>query len=146
MTDTVMQKGLYKLFLSYDPADEILAEKLRTILSKRSDVRLVFREIDESEDSKIKASKELESCNCFVVIISRHALRSTWVLQELGAAWGLGKAIIPIMTQPGLQLPIQVDGLIPFKPEQVLVADHWDKILVYNPNGYFNFPTKNPFE
>jgi hypothetical protein len=84
-----------RVFLSYAPADRVHGHKLRDLLSQWSNL--------------------LNQCDVFIVLLSPHALTSLWVLQELGAAWGLAKPIVPVVTDPErlVKIPMELrDALI----------------------------------
>jgi hypothetical protein len=53
---------------------------------------------------------ELSAAKVFVALLSRHSLQSTYVLFELGARWGAGKPLIPLlvagMTASELRAPL----------------------------------------
>lgn len=139
---------IFKAFLSYVPADRTSAEKLRAILSERDDVRLVALDVRDGEKWQTKLSKHLLGADLFIVLLSPDALRTSWLLQELGAAWGKCKAMIPIKTQPDVGTPVSLDGLVYFEMEEALKPENWDLILAafegVLQGSHFNFLTRNP--
>jgi len=146
MIETVKKAKIFKVLLSYDVADKQSAEKLRAILSRRKDVRLVVREGHEASPSPA----ELRSSDLYVVVLSPKSRESAWLLQELGAAWGACKGIVPVKTQRDVNLPISLDGLVCFELDQVLQPENWNRILASFEGALegrcFNFLTKNPLD
>jgi hypothetical protein len=47
----------------------------------------------------------IKSCDLFLFLWSRGARDSEWVPQEIGVARGAGKPILPVVLEPGLELP-----------------------------------------
>ena len=47
----------------------------------------------------------IRGCDLFLLIWSTSARESEWVPQEVGIARGAGKPILPIVLEPGLELP-----------------------------------------
>jgi hypothetical protein len=102
-------KPTLRVFFSYAAADRAYAAKLRSLLSQRPNLRIFTTDIlsaGENWESRLKS--ELSECDIFVVLLSPHSLESKWVLHELGAAWGLQKPIIPVVTDPEVfaKLPV----------------------------------------
>jgi hypothetical protein len=115
MTQTNKSKTPIQIFLSYTMADIAYARKIRALLSQRLNLRIFTTEtLSAGEDWKTKIRDEIAQCDIFVVLLSPDAVTSPWVLNELGAAWGLQKPIISIVTQPDVfaHLPILLDRII----------------------------------
>jgi hypothetical protein len=55
---------------------------------------------------------ELVAADVVVAILTPAALRSSWVLQEMGADWGLRKPIIPVVTRRDVlnEMPDSIKG------------------------------------
>lgn len=114
MTQTKRQKKTIRIFLSYTATDRIHAQQLRDILSRHPNVHIFTTEmLSAGEDWQSKLRDELSNCDKFLVILSPTSVDSNWVLHELGAAWAIGKPIIPIVTNKELlsKLPVSVSNL-----------------------------------
>lgn len=103
------KQTLQKIFLSYSKTDAIYARDIRNILLQKSNINIFSNEmLSAGEDWETKLKDELKRCDFFVVILSPKSINSNWILHELGAAWALGKQIIPIVTHRELmkQMPL----------------------------------------
>jgi len=101
--NTTQKKGkqALRIFLSYAAADREYARKLRSLLSRRSNLQIFTPEaLSAGEDWVSKLKDEISQCDIFVVLLSSSSVNSEWVLSELGAAWALGKLIVPVITHP----------------------------------------------
>lgn len=90
------KKPLY-VFLSHAQADKDLALNLRAAFEQHTYVRVFTTDklsAGEGWVSQLKAA--LSSCDLFIILITPNAVKSSWVLQELGAAWGLKKPILGV--------------------------------------------------
>jgi hypothetical protein len=47
----------------------------------------------------------IKNCDLFLLLWSQNAKQSDWVPQEIGVARGAGKAIMPVVLQPDIELP-----------------------------------------
>ena len=109
MTKKEEVKPILRVFFSYAREDRAEAHKIRHLLSQRFNIRIFTTELlSAGEDWQSKLKNELTQCDIFVVLLSPNAVTSSWVLQELGAAWGLQKPILPVVTHPGVfaQIPV----------------------------------------
>jgi hypothetical protein len=98
------------VFLSYARADEEDINKIQSILYKYYNLRIFTSEmLNAGEDWKTKLRDEIAQCDIFIVLLSPNSIESSWVLTELGAAWGLEKLIVPIFTQPEVLSKIPVE-------------------------------------
>src|SRR5262250_434831 len=102
-----------KVFVSYASSDRSLAEqvfqKLRSMpVDVWSDDQLtVGSNWSDALRSRIRATE------FFVLLLTPRTFESSWVQQELGAAWALGKRIVTIATDHRLvdKLPVDVSGM-----------------------------------
>lgn len=94
------------VFLSYAREDRHIAAQLAHVIAKQG--------WSVWSDQKIRAGtlfpriieRELDACRCVVVVWSRHAVDSDWVLSE--ATEGLNRHIlVPVAIENGLRLPLQ---------------------------------------
>ena len=112
MNTTQKEKGkqALRIFLSYAVADKEYARRLRSLLSKRPNLRVFTTEtLSAGEDWESKLRDELSQSDIFVVLLSLNSVDSKWVLHELGAAWALDKPIISVVTHPGVVSKIPMD-------------------------------------
>jgi hypothetical protein len=113
-----------KVFLSYAKADQPLADRLlRTLRSMSVDV-WSDSELQAGDSWSDRLRSELLDSNLFVFLLTPQTRESSWVYQELGAAFALGKEIVAVTSDSRLidGLPIQ-DSRIRFVP-----ADEMDKL------------------
>ena len=104
------QKAQVRIFLSYATADKEYAHRLRSLLSKRPNLRVFTTEtLSAGEDWESKLKDELSQSDVFIVVLSSNSVDSKWVLHELGAAWALDKPIISVVTHPEVFSKIPVD-------------------------------------
>ena len=104
------QKAQVRIFLSYATADKEYAHRLRSLLSKRPNLRVFTTEtLSAGEDWESKLKDELSQSDVFIVVLSSNSVDSKWVLLELGAAWALDKPIISVVTHPEVFSKIPVD-------------------------------------
>lgn len=147
MNDTLKKKR-FRTFLSFSSEESGYAKKLAKILSERNDIKLVQGNIRDAQKWNSKLVRELRSSDLFVALLSPSSVKSAWILQELGAAWGACKAIVPIKTRPNVQLPRSLDGLISFEMDEVLTPENWSRILSafegVRDGNWFNFLTEHP--
>jgi hypothetical protein len=104
-----------RVFFSYAAADRAEANRVRALLSRLPRLELFTPEnLSAGEPWESKLKDELSRCDMFVVLLSRNSVSSTWVLHELGAAWGLNKPILPIVTDPDLlsEIPLNMRGYV----------------------------------
>lgn len=107
-------KPASRIFLSYVRADKAHANKLRSLLSQRPNVRVFTTEtLSAGEDWESKLKDELSQSDIFMVLLSSNSVNSKWVLHELGAAWALDKPIIPVVINPGVfsKIPVMLREL-----------------------------------
>jgi hypothetical protein len=102
-----------RVFVSSAPADQPHARHLKSLLSRRGNLRVFSAQLlSAGEDWSSRARQELLQCDLFIVLLTPAAAQSGWVLQELGAAWGLNKPIAVVVTHPELpvSVPIPLDA------------------------------------
>jgi hypothetical protein len=138
-------KRTLRIFLSYTAADRAQARKLRSLLSQRSNLRIFTTEmLSAGEDWRSRLRDELSQCDIFVVLLSSNSVNSPWVLQESGAAWGLNKLIIPIVTHPEVvsKIPAPLNEIQSIevknfeRPEVVnQILEHYEEMAASRKNG-----------
>lgn len=104
------RKSTLRVFFSYAAIDKGYALKLRKLLSLRPNVQIFTTDmLSAGENWEAKLKKEIIVSDIFIVLLSPQSLESPWVMQLLGAAWGLQKPIIPVVTHPEVLSKIPVE-------------------------------------
>src|SRR2546427_453380 len=101
-----------RVFLSYTQSDAGQAEQLRRLLDARGDSTVfTVDSLSASAGWQGQVREALRECDVFVLLVSPAALASPWVLYELGAAWSLGKPVIPVLTDRSVapKLPVSLE-------------------------------------
>jgi hypothetical protein len=102
-----------RIFLSYAREDRNKAEQVIKQLATQPNIHVfTVNQMSAGENWKDRIKKELAKSDFFLVLLSPASIRSKWVQLELGAAWGLDKFIIPIVTSRDLvsKLPLEFTG------------------------------------
>ena len=88
----------FNVFISYSTKDSVTARQLYTYLSQiqgtsvfLSESKLIVGQLAEYLITKIK------ECDLFIVLYSKNSENSNYVQQEIGAAKGNNKIIVPIL-------------------------------------------------
>ena len=93
------------IFLSHSSSDQKVAEEITDLLLKALPVNPEEIRCTTAGGCKLPAGaaideqlrREVNSCKVLVGLISPHGISSAYVLFELGARWGSGKRLIPIL-------------------------------------------------
>lgn len=103
-----------RIFLSYARTDDKDAHRVRTLLEALPNTSVFTSDsLSTGESWTTRLREELQRSDLFMLLLSAGSLQSQYVIGELGAAWALGKRIIPIRTETGgdLILPVEVKNL-----------------------------------
>ena len=105
-----------RVFISHSglPEDMALASKIGNLLTDRLDARVFStEELSAGENWEGKLRNQLAEADVIVAILSPNAVKSTWVLHEIGAAWGMGKPIIPVVTNRNVlrKIPLSLEAM-----------------------------------
>jgi hypothetical protein len=116
MSDKKEDKGKdnIRLFVSYASEDSGPAQELLSQLAHQPNFHVfTTNKLSAGENWQSKIKEELSQSDYFLVLLSPSSLRSKWVQFELGAAWGLNKFIIPVVTSQDIvnRLPLKFEGL-----------------------------------
>ena len=113
-----------KVFVSYARSDHALAEQLFRTLHTMP--------VEVWSDDQLKAGENwsevlrsrIRDSQFFLLLLTPKTLESSWVHQELGAAWALGKRIVAVATDSRLvnKLPVDIAGV------QILYVNEMDKL------------------
>jgi hypothetical protein len=100
------------VFISYSHVNKDIARRL----SKRLEGIGLDHFLDEKDISwgssiSQEVSQALADCVALIVIVSASSLKSTWVPFEIGQAMSANKKILPVITDPALDVPIYISNL-----------------------------------
>ena len=89
---------MVKVFISHSYDDHEYANELKKALTKLH-IGGNFDLVETaSYDAMFQVVRErLKAADAVIVLLSKHALASSWVMVELGAAQALGKKVVPIV-------------------------------------------------
>jgi hypothetical protein len=121
-----------KVFVSNSPVDMIFARKLRNLLGQRLGARVFSTEdLSAGERWETKLRKELAAADVVVAVLTPSSVRSSWVLQEIGAAWALEKPIIAVATRRDVlnSMPLSLDGSQVIELPDVDTDENADKFV-----------------
>jgi hypothetical protein len=99
-----------KVFLSYAREDRGYAERLRRILVQSAGAQVFTDDmLNSGELWYERVLQELREADIFVVIGTPRSSGSESVLQELGAAWAIGKPLVVVTAEEGTtwQAPVE---------------------------------------
>ena len=89
-----------EVFISYSTIDAINAETVRNILEKNGlSCWMAPRDILGGSNYTKEIPIAIRNCKVFVLILSKNAQSSQWVLKELDSAVNCGKVILPFMLE-----------------------------------------------
>lgn len=117
-----------KIFISYSHKDVAYAELLSSLLKERGYETWIETDAIAAGDSWEKEiSKAIDDSDLFISLITDDYLHSGYSLVELGAAYGSGKKIIPILLSGDMnEIPVRV------KKFQIIDAQKLDKDSLLN--------------
>ena len=89
-----------EVFISYSSIDQVSAETVRNILEKNGlSCWMAPRDIPGGSNYTKEIPGAIRGCKAFVLILSKNAQNSHWVLKELDSAVNCGKVILPFMVE-----------------------------------------------
>jgi len=101
-----------KVFLSHSNEDLGFAREVRNWLSRSANVRVfTTEELSAGEKWQTKLRNELSAADVVVALLTPASVDSSWVLHEIGAAWGLKKPIISVVTRRDVlnRMPVRLE-------------------------------------
>ena len=101
-----------KVFLSHASTDMVLGRKVRNLISQNFNAQVFTTEdLNAGEEWETKLRDELSTADVVVALLTPASVASSWVLQEIGAAWALQKPIIPLVTRRDVlnSMPISLE-------------------------------------
>ena len=106
---------MIRIFISHSSKDKVLAKHLVRAIEARMNIRRKEIRCTSVDGYRLpvgvntarKLKKEISQAKAVVGIVTPHSLNSSYVLFELGAAWGLGIATFPLLAKgaKGKELP-----------------------------------------
>lgn len=128
-------KGI-RLFISHSHQDEELAKRMVDLLDKAlkidtDEVRCTSvpgYDLSGGDPSAEVLKKNLQDCDVVIGLITPKSLSSSFVLFELGAAWGLGKRLIPFLG-PDFDPGIMRAPLRDFHAYKWRTRTDWEKLI-----------------
>jgi len=109
-----------KVFVSYAQPDHSVAEEIFRAL------RAMHVEVWSNDQLRVGDWSDvlrarLRDSQYFLLLLTPRSVESSWVLQELGAAWALGKPIIPVTSDRRLldRLPIDLGAVQTFTVDEI---------------------------
>ncbi|HEX9424379.1 MAG TPA: toll/interleukin-1 receptor domain-containing protein [Pyrinomonadaceae bacterium] len=103
-----------KVFVSYAMEDSGQAAELMSQLARQPNFQIfTTSKISAGQNWRSRIKKELSQSDYFLVLLSPTSVQSKWVQFELGAAWGLNKFIIPVVTGQDVvnRIPLEFGNL-----------------------------------
>ena len=89
-----------EIFISYSSVDLVNAETVRNVLEKNGfSCWMAPRDIPGGSNYTKEIPIAIRNCKVFVLILSKNAQTSHWVLKELDSAVNCGKVILPFMLE-----------------------------------------------
>ena len=89
-----------EVFISYSTVDTVQAETVRNVLEKNGlSCWMAPRDIPGGSNYTKEIPIAIRNCKVFVLILSKNAQGSHWVLKELDSAVNCGKVILPFMLE-----------------------------------------------
>lgn len=100
-----------KVFVSHSSNEAWVARQVATHLEQIGvEVFLDENDLETGDVFDEELRKQLATSDEVLMLLSQSAVKSSWVLMEIGAAWALDKRLVPIMVGIGVnELPGLVD-------------------------------------
>ncbi len=101
-----------KVLISYSQVDSEIADTIvRTLLKQNVEIIRDVRDVSWGESVELKVDKGFDEIATVLVVISPASLKSQWMPYEIGFVTGKGKAVLPFLTDPLLELPADIRRL-----------------------------------
>jgi nucleoside 2-deoxyribosyltransferase len=99
------EQSRMKVFLSYAAVDRELADELRRRLVECGLEVWSDAEIQVGDSLSAVIAEALQTADAFVVLVTRNYSGRLWTSLEVGAALASGKPVIPVVAEPGAEVP-----------------------------------------
>jgi hypothetical protein len=117
----------FKVFVSYATSDLTLVERIRLLLSDTPiEVFVAEHSIRPGESLQAGITTAIRECDLFLLLWSSSSSDSEWVRQEVGAAHGLAKPVLPLVLDANLKMPAFLEGL-----KYLVAHDDPDRALAF---------------
>lgn len=94
------EKAQYDIFLSYTTSDSHIAEELYEEFQKyQIDCYMAEMDLALATEWQSEISEALKSSKIVAILVTPRSKSKDWVLIEVGAAWILGKKLLPLLNQ-----------------------------------------------
>lgn len=103
-----------RVFLSFHQDDRVMAEQVRKVLSREAQAKVFSTDaVRAGEDFAKRLKRELKAADVFVLIGTPRTQLSSWVMTEIGMAWGSEKPVLVVTDRADrtIRLPVQLQGL-----------------------------------
>ena len=125
-----MTKPTTHVFLSHAATDRPAARRVAQALEQQGRVRVLTSDMlniagEWQEDLR---SAIVES-DLFAVYLSTQTREAPFVLQEMGAAWAVGKPIVVVLAHPSLQVPLDAAAYETVTAEQLGDSEVVQRVL-----------------
>ena len=121
-----------RVFIIHSDADMVFARQARNLLVYRVNAQVFTTEdLSAGEKWQSKLRNELSSADVVVALLTPKSVASSWVLQEIGAAWALKKPIIPVISRRDVlnNMPISLDRDLTIELADVETPENADKFV-----------------
>jgi hypothetical protein len=121
-----------RVFISHASSDQVYARKLRNLLVQRASENVFLTEdLNAGGKWQDKLRDALSRADVVVAILTPASVHSSWVLHEIGAAWALGKPIIPVVSRRDVlnHIPISLENIQAIHLQEVESPANADKFL-----------------
>ena len=89
-----------EVFLSYAAKDKDRAGELKQLLLQQPNVRVTTSDMFSAGGNwPAQLQDAIRKCDLFIVLASPHSLESSWVMLEFGAAFGMGRPLVVVLTR-----------------------------------------------
>ena len=108
-----MTKPTTRVFLSHAAADRPAARRIARALEQQGRASVFTPDmLDVAGDWSEELRRAIAESDVFVVYFSPRTRETEFVLQELGAAWALGRPIVAVLTHQNLQVPVSTAATV----------------------------------
>ena len=110
----------YNVFISYGQRDGKLARRVSDLLRRLNTRVFSDQNLVAGDQWAAQLRDRLEKADVVVAVLTPDGVASSWLLQELGAAWALNKPIISVVTKKDIltRVPIQLS-----EPQALVLGD-----------------------
>lgn len=127
------ERKALRIYVCHAIEDKEDAKKLiKNLLTSLPNVHLFTGDsLSAGQNWQSIVKREISRSDVVVVLLSPMSVGSSLVLSELGAAWGLGKPIIPVATEPGMisRLPMTLSNLQVLHIEDIKNPDTINQLI-----------------